>query len=238
MVVRRADLRTFPTRLRVFNDPTMTPTSTASRRARCSPARRSPSRTRAATASGRLSSARDTRPGSRSRTSPRARRTRYSGMCARTPYLVVTGATANTVFTPERPEVSELQLDMGERMPVLTDWPADKPVNGQHPYAAHVIELPVRAKRWLAAFHAGAAAEDGRCRGGLPAAEPRERAAPELQVPRRALWLGALVQRARLQRFRRRRCIAALACKLPRNTRDQGVSPAFEPHRVHRRRRS
>jgi hypothetical protein len=63
----------------------------------------------------------------------------------KTPYLVVTGATAKTVFTPERPGVSELQLDMGVRVPVLADWPADKPVNGQHPYTAHVIELPERA---------------------------------------------------------------------------------------------
>ncbi len=61
------------------------------------------------------------------------------------PYLVVTGATAKTVFTPERPEVSGLQLDMGVRVPVLADWPQDKPVNGQHPYTAHVIELPERA---------------------------------------------------------------------------------------------
>jgi cell wall-associated NlpC family hydrolase len=63
----------------------------------------------------------------------------------KTPYLVVTGATAKTVFTPERPDVSELQLDMGVRVPVLADWPQARPVNGQHPYAAHVIELPSRA---------------------------------------------------------------------------------------------
>jgi cell wall-associated NlpC family hydrolase len=61
------------------------------------------------------------------------------------PYIVVTGATAHTVFTPERPEVSDLQLEMGQRVPVLSDWPAEKPVNGQHPYTAHVIELPLRA---------------------------------------------------------------------------------------------
>ncbi len=63
----------------------------------------------------------------------------------KTPYLVVTGATAKTVFTPTRPEVSELQLDMGVRVPLLADWPQAKPVNGQHPYTAHVIELPERA---------------------------------------------------------------------------------------------
>ena len=59
------------------------------------------------------------------------------------PYRVVTGATERTVFTREQPAVSELQLDMGVRVP-LADWPADKPVNGQHPYTAHVIDLPIR----------------------------------------------------------------------------------------------
>jgi hypothetical protein len=63
----------------------------------------------------------------------------------KSPYLVVTGATVKTVFTPTRSEVSELQLDMGVRVPVLADWPQATPVNGQHPYTAHVIELPVRA---------------------------------------------------------------------------------------------
>jgi hypothetical protein len=50
----------------------------------------------------------------------------------------------HTVHTPEQPGVSELQLDMGVRVPLLKDWPADKPVNGQHPYTSWVIELPVR----------------------------------------------------------------------------------------------
>lgn len=60
------------------------------------------------------------------------------------PSLVVTGATARTVYNPEEPGLSALQLDMGVRVPVLADWPADKPVNGQHPYTSHVIQLPVR----------------------------------------------------------------------------------------------
>ncbi|MEJ7746790.1 MAG: NlpC/P60 family protein, partial [Luteimonas sp.] len=57
---------------------------------------------------------------------------------------VVTGATARTVYTPEAPDVSELQLEMGVRVPMLDGWPSDQPVNGQHPYTAHVIEVPVR----------------------------------------------------------------------------------------------
>jgi hypothetical protein len=66
------------------------------------------------------------------------------GYARKTPYLIVTGAKVTTVFTPERPAVSELQLDMGVRVPVLADWPADSVVNGQNPYTGHVIELPVR----------------------------------------------------------------------------------------------
>ncbi len=65
------------------------------------------------------------------------------GYGGKTPYRVITGATERTVFTREQPAVSQLQLDMGVRVP-LADWPADKPVNGQHPYTAHVIELPIR----------------------------------------------------------------------------------------------
>ena len=53
----------------------------------------------------------------------------------RPPYLVVTGASASTTFTPEAPAVSAVQLEMGVRVPILLDWPGDTPVNGQHPYA-------------------------------------------------------------------------------------------------------
>jgi cell wall-associated NlpC family hydrolase len=45
--------------------------------------------------------------------------------------------------TREEPRVSQLQLDMGIRLP-LADVPPNKPVNGQHPYAAYVLEMPVR----------------------------------------------------------------------------------------------
>ena len=68
------------------------------------------------------------------------------GYGRKSPYFVVTAAAARTVHTRERPEVSELQLDMGVRLPLLANWPADRLVNGQHAYAGHVIELPVRAK--------------------------------------------------------------------------------------------
>lgn len=70
----------------------------------------------------------------------------------KTPYLVVTGAKVRTVYTPEQPQVSDLQLDMGIRLPVLADWPANEPVNGQNPYSSHVIELPIRGDDGRLAF--------------------------------------------------------------------------------------
>jgi len=68
------------------------------------------------------------------------------GYVDKTPYRIVTGATVRTVFNPELHALSELQLDMGVRVPLLAGRDADLPVNGQHPYSAHVIELPVRSE--------------------------------------------------------------------------------------------
>jgi hypothetical protein len=48
------------------------------------------------------------------------------------------------VYTPEAPDVSEIQLDMGLRIP-LARLPPDQPVNGQGPYAAWTLSLPTRA---------------------------------------------------------------------------------------------
>ncbi len=59
------------------------------------------------------------------------------------PSRVITGGVEHTVFTREEPRVSELQLDMGIRLPLATGLPPG-PVNGQAPYTAHVLRLPVR----------------------------------------------------------------------------------------------
>jgi hypothetical protein len=144
----------------------------------------------------------------------------------KSPYLVVTGATAQTVFTPERPELSQLQLDMGVRVPVLADWPADRPVNGQHPYTARVIELPVRAADGSLQF--------------APALLPRVADASGDYLP---------LTRANLLRqgfkflgerygwghsYNARDCSGfvsdvyrSFGVELPRNTRDQAVTPAL-----------
>ena len=63
---------------------------------------------------------------------------------AKAPYRVITGDKLRTVYTPEAPEVSETQLDMGLRLP-LADLPPDQPVNGQGPYEAWTLSLPTRA---------------------------------------------------------------------------------------------
>ena len=144
----------------------------------------------------------------------------------KSPYLVVTGAKARTVFTPEQPAVSELQLDMGVRLPLLADWPADKPVNGQHPYAAHVIELPIRGS-------------DGSLRFA-PAllsitADAQTRYLPltRANVLRQSFkFLGERYGWG--HDYNGRDCsgfvsdvYSSFGVRLPRNTRDQGVSPAL-----------
>lgn len=143
------------------------------------------------------------------------------------PYLVVTGATAKTVFTPELPAVSELQLDMGVRVPLLADWPARQPVNGQHPYVAHVIELPVRGA-------------DGSLRFA-PALLPRTADVSQDYLPlsqANVLRQGFKFLGERYgwgHSYNARDCSGFVSevyrsfdVRLPRNTRDQGVSPALK----------
>ena len=68
------------------------------------------------------------------------------------PRRVVTGPRVETVYSPEQPALSQLPLDMGVGVPVLADHPADQPVNGESPYASHVIELPLRTAAGTLAF--------------------------------------------------------------------------------------
>jgi hypothetical protein len=149
------------------------------------------------------------------------------GYTRKQPSLVVTGATAHTVYTPERPDVSQLQLDMGVRVPVLADWPASRPVNGQHAYTAHVIELPVRAP-------------DGAL-GFAPALLPRtaDTATSYLPLTRaNVLRQGFKFLGERYgwgHSYNARDCSGfvsdvyrSFGVEMPRNTRDQAVSPALD----------
>jgi cell wall-associated NlpC family hydrolase len=144
----------------------------------------------------------------------------------RAPFVVVTGATARTVYTRERPDVSDVQLDMGVRVPVLADWPGDRQVNGQHPYAGHVVELPVRAADGTLAF--------------APALIPRSADVARDYLP---LTEANLIRQAFKflgerygwgHSYNARDCSGfvsevyrSFGVLLPRNTRDQSVSPAL-----------
>lgn len=145
----------------------------------------------------------------------------------KTPNLIVTGSTVRTAFTREAPALSELQLDMGVRVPLLTDWPANRPVNGQHPYAAHIVELPVRGENGTLSF--------------APALVPKSADVATRYLP---FTPANLVQQSFKflgerygwgHSYNARDCSGfvsevyrSFGLQLPRNTRDQGVSPAFK----------
>ena len=143
------------------------------------------------------------------------------------PYLVVTGATAHTVFTPERPEVSELQLDMGVRVPVLA-------------------RLAGRRSRSTASIPTPRTSSSCRC------AAPMARCTSRRRCCRRTADVAddyLPLTRANLLRqsfkflgerygwghsYNARDCSGfvsevyrSFGVQLPRNTRDQGVSPAL-----------
>ena len=65
------------------------------------------------------------------------------GYGTRVPYRVITGAKPRTVFTREEPRLSELQLDMGLRLP-LDGVAQDRSANGQYAYTSWILDLPVR----------------------------------------------------------------------------------------------
>ena len=148
------------------------------------------------------------------------------GYAARTPYRIVTGAKPRTLFTREEPRLSELQLDMGVRIP-LANVPQDKPVNGQHPYASWILNLPVRSR-------------DGTL-GFAPALLQRnaDSSADYLPLTRANLirqsfkFLGERYGWG--HSYNGRDCSGfvsevyrSMGVVLPRNTSDQSVSPAFD----------
>lgn len=60
------------------------------------------------------------------------------------PFMVVTGARAHTNFTPELVAISELQLDMGVRLPLLSAASQGHNIYGQNPHASYIVQLPIR----------------------------------------------------------------------------------------------
>ncbi len=64
---------------------------------------------------------------------------------------IVTGATAHTAYTPEQPAVSRVRLEMGVRLPRAA-WPATRTLHGQVPAFGRVVELPIRGDDGRLAF--------------------------------------------------------------------------------------
>lgn len=60
------------------------------------------------------------------------------------PFIVVTGAKVYTAFNPLQAAVSELQLDMGVRLPLLSAAELGFNVHGQNPVASYIVQLPLR----------------------------------------------------------------------------------------------
>lgn len=226
LVVRRADLRTFPTRLRVFNDSDDTDIDRFQEHALF------PGTPVAIVHESRdghwwfVVSARYRAWIEKSAVAEGDAREVFE-YTRKKPYLVVTGAKVRTVYTPELPAVSELQLDMGVRVPLLADWPENQPVNGQHPYTAHVIELPVRNEDGTLSFAAALLPRTADVSSDyLPFT-------PEQLLRQSFKFLGERYGWG--HSYNARDCSGfvsevyrSLGIQLPRNTRDQAVSPAFK----------
>ena len=138
---------------------------------------------------------------------------------------IVTGAKVYTVHTFEAPRVSDLQLDMGVRLPLLPA-PAQGGVNGQHPYTAWVVELPVREADGSLAFSPALVPR-------MADTAPAPLALTEASLVRQAFkFLGERYGWG--HGYNARDCsgfvsevYASMGVQLPRNTSDQSVSPAL-----------
>lgn len=63
---------------------------------------------------------------------------------SRDDFLVITGDKVSSNYNPTLPEISEVQFDMGVRLPLVSHSDAAFNVHGQNPFASHIVEVPVR----------------------------------------------------------------------------------------------
>jgi len=70
-------------------------------------------------------------------------RAEVTGFTQNGPALLVTGAKVFTTYNPEEPAVSEVQLDMGVRLPLAAGGEYRHDLYGQNPYASYVVKIPV-----------------------------------------------------------------------------------------------
>lgn len=84
-------------------------------------------------------------------------------------FLVVTDDKVTTNYNPQVPAVSELQLDMGVRLPLASNSDVGHNLHGQNPYASYVVRLPLRDDDGRLAFeHALIARSEDVSIGYLP----------------------------------------------------------------------
>lgn len=225
MVVRRAALRTFPTTLRVFSQPGDTDIDRFQETAEFPG---TPVVIAHASRDGHWLFVVSPRYAAWTEAANIAEgsRAQVLAYADRTPYRIVTGAKVTTVYTREAPEVSQVELDMGTRVPVLTDLAADQPVNGQTPYAAHVIELPVRKADGSLAFSPALIQKNADTAADYLPLTPRNLVTQAFKfLGERYGWGHA---------YDGRDCSGfvsdvyrSMGVQMPRNTSSQGVSPAF-----------
>lgn len=147
----------------------------------------------------------------------------YAGRASR----VITAARATTTVTPELPAASAVALDMGTTLPERRDWPASTAVNGQSAAAAVVVELPLRdATGKLRIAPALLPLSAGSHDGPLPATRANLLRQAFSFLGERYGWGHD---------FDGRDCSGfvgdvykSLGFLLPRNTRDQQVSPCLD----------
>lgn len=58
--------------------------------------------------------------------------------------LLVTGSKVYTSYMPDNPAISQVQLDMGVRLPLVNAKDAPTYLGGQNSYASYVVKLPTR----------------------------------------------------------------------------------------------
>jgi hypothetical protein len=59
-------------------------------------------------------------------------------------FLLVTGSKVYTAYTPENKKVSQIQLDMGVRLPLVDFNNVPSRLYGQNPFASYVVQLPTQ----------------------------------------------------------------------------------------------
>lgn len=85
----------------------------------------------------------------------KGQREQVLGYAAKQPFIVVTGAAVRTAYTPQRKDISELQLDMGIRLALMDAADVGYKVHGQNPLASYIVSLPVRNADGSLAFVPG-----------------------------------------------------------------------------------